>query len=255
MLLVHALALMASGVPLLARITANTVRSWLPVVWTCIALLALLILWITGVFGRLLQRITRVRGFGIEFKFDAETARLTRDTLEPAFELLMQTIRREIEAMVRAKGLQACLKTVIQNSSLSRAANLRATIHIVDPLYRDYLYQVIDYFPSGGGHGRRFSTRAGLIGLVWRTEQWRSLEQSNISIDLLVKEWGMTSREAAARHVVGKVRSMLAVPIAHPAGAPTIGVLYMDSRTPGMEHQNLRKVRGNPPLARVCVVQ
>lgn len=215
-----------------ARMSESLVRqvsAWLPVVWTVVALLAIYLLWRAGLFRRLIDRLTRVAGFGIEFRFDDASARETRTTIEGELQSVMRTIQREIEAFVRSKGLQSCLKTTLRSSSLNRASDYRATVHIADPLYRDYLYQLLDYYPSGKGHGRRFSVRAGLIGVVWRTQSWEPWNETTISQSELVRQWGMTDREAAARNVVGKVRSMIALPIFDRVGSRPLGVLYLDS--------------------------
>lgn len=209
---------------------AQVAGGWLPIGWSLVALVILFYAWRSGLLSQLVERITDVQGFGVSFRFDRESARVTRANLEGKLENVTATIRREIEAEVRSRGLQGSLRATVCASRLGRKPDYRATIHIADPLYRDYLYQLLDYYPNGNGHGRRFSVRAGLIGLAWRTNRWQQDQWSEtLSLDELIEKWGMTHREAAKRHVAGRVESMLAVPLEAPRGNRVLGILYLDS--------------------------
>ncbi|UCC29698.1 MAG: hypothetical protein JSU86_16025 [Phycisphaerales bacterium] len=115
---------------------------------------------------------------------------------------------------------------------------LRATIHRVvkpdspgdDP---EVLEQVIPYIGgAGGGEGRRFSTKCGIIGLVARTHEphvgWRSKEDYSAFLDELVSEWGYSKGDAKA--LTEDREAWLAVPINGDNEQDTIGVVYLDSK-------------------------
>jgi hypothetical protein len=187
-------------------------------------------LWRSGLLKGLLSRLSSFNAFGVAFKFDEGTAKETRDTIETGLESVRATIQRELEAEVRARSLQYGLETILAASRLSEHYDYRATIHIPDPLYENGLYQLLDYFPRGAGHGRTFSARAGLIGLAWRTDSKREwIQSSAITLPMLMQEWGMTQREAAERRVVDRTKVMMAIPLHDVTGARKVGVLYLDS--------------------------
>jgi len=173
-------------------------------------------------------------GFGLEFEFSEDSAKQTRDSIESSLETVRKTIRRELEADVRARALQSGLKSVLERSRLRTADNYRATIHIPDPLYDNWLYQLLDYHPKGAGHGRAFSNRVGIIGLAWRLHQDEEWSQSSgISLDDLIRQWGMTHREAAGRRATDGFKEMVAVPLTDPTDSRPVGLLYLDSKEEG----------------------
>jgi len=74
----------------------------------------------------------------------------------------------------------------------------RCTIHIPDILFAETLYQLLDYYPKGGGRGRIWSTRFGIIGRVWRLGKSETLGNVPTREGALIGEWGMTREEASA---------------------------------------------------------
>jgi hypothetical protein len=64
----------------------------------------------------------------------------------------------------------AVRKNAIVANLPNGAKGLRATIHINDVIFPDYLYQLVDYYPGDGGAHRRFSQRYGIIGRSWRSK-------------------------------------------------------------------------------------
>lgn len=87
-------------------------------------------------------------------------------------------------------------------------SDIRCTIHIQDYIFFDRLFQLFDYFPSGDGFGRDFSTRMGIIGRVWRSgvasANGRLLDElqngdyspSKAHREKICLEWGLTALEA-----------------------------------------------------------
>jgi hypothetical protein len=115
--------------------------------------------------------------------------------------------------------------------------DLRCTIYVPDPLFGErVLYQLVDYYPKGGGRGRRLSWRFGAVGRAWRLETddvWPGVEQD---VDVLVDAWGMSRAEA---HTAGAGRTafgcVLLRRVRDGEDLPTgelLALLYMDSSTP-----------------------
>lgn len=213
---------------------AERLVDWLPLLWFGFVVLLVFGLWTSGLVPGLLRRIRKFGGFGIEFEFSEDSAKQTRDSIESSLDGVRKTIRRELEADVRARALQSGLKSVLEESRLGTSDNYRATIHIPDPLYDNWLYQLLDYHPKGAGHGRAFSNRAGIIGLAWRLHQDQEWSQSSgISLDELIRQWGMTHREAAERRATDGFKEMLAVPLTDSTQSRPVGLLYLDSKEQG----------------------
>src|SRR5262249_40674788 len=108
--------------------------------------------------------------------------------------------------------------------------------HIPDPIEFGRLYQLLDYYPSGVGHGRTFSTRYGIIGKVWRTDEpllerdllkppaSGALKDTHSVIKMIMRDWGMNRREAerAVKH-----RSYFCFLLNHEQAK--VGLVFMDS--------------------------
>lgn len=225
---------------------------YVPFLWWLLAAGAVAGLVLSGAFGSLLRKLTKFSGFGLDFEFDAASARETRASVETGLKAVRRTIVRELEAAERAASISQLLGRVLEDLKVGRGRNTyRATIHIPDPLFENWLYQLVDYYPSGGGsHGRSIDSRGGIVGLAWRTGRTQaSREQEEVHAgnpaaasppagdanvgsgntpDELIARWGMTHREAVARSKE-KRKSLLAVVLHDANGFRRIGVLYLDS--------------------------
>lgn len=112
--------------------------------------------------------------------------------------------------------------------------NFRCTVHIADPVHEGHLYQLLDYYPEGGGAFRSYSDRYGIIGKVWRSEQSQIVGNllPNLPaetpreqmIAIITRDWGMTKREADRAL---KKPSYVCLLLEHENDK--LGVLYMDS--------------------------
>lgn len=211
---------------------AERTTDWLPLLWYLLAVLVLAYLVLSGAVESLLRRITKFGGFGLEFNFDEQSATQTRETIESGLESVRKTIKRELEADVRARGLQEALATILKSTSLGQSGvSYRATLHIEDPLYANQLYQLLDYYPKGGGHGRSFASRQGIIGLAWRTLEIHSWHQEEGFTEAdLVRMWGMTHKSASTRVVADSTKFFLAFPVYDSTSTIAVGVFYIDSQ-------------------------
>ena len=113
----------------------------------------------------------------------------------------------------------------IEDARLKKSG-YRGTVHVMDALYSDALYQLVDYYPRGRGAGRRFSTRFGILGRAWRLK--RSVEEPSVPTrtDRLINEWGMTQEQAAD---AARGRQSFVCIVLSDEGSPR-GVLYLDAR-------------------------
>lgn len=187
-------------------------------------------LWLSGTLNRLFERLTKFGGFGLSFEFTEKSARETRESVEQSLGTIRSAIQRKLTADVRAAGLQEAFGNVVQSSDLKDKKGYRCTIHIPDPLYLNQLYQLLDYYPKGGGSGRTFSSRAGIIGMAWRnleSDKWH--QHTQITERDLIRQWGMTVGEAENRESTDRKKLFLAVPLLDVSDAVPIGVFYFDA--------------------------
>jgi len=200
--------------------------------------------------GQLKRLLSRLRGGGVgPFKFDlsAEGARATRDTVQASFAEMRHELRDEFDRLAKKRRLRRKLEKVMASTEVrSRlhgprggpAPRYRCTIHVPDPLLRDYLYQLLDYVPTGGGRGRSFSCRTGLIGVVWRSEKNAEWAKA-VTNDMLIRYWGMTIEEARESQAKGR-RSFICVRMLDPTNQSLVGLLYLDSMDEGTFGQSFR---------------
>jgi hypothetical protein len=212
--------------------TSNGVQLVSNLAWP-VAIVSIVVL-LTTQRGRLLLRplLSRLRKFnapgGWGFELSEDAAAQTKTDVEGAVNAYAPVLDSEFERLAYAEGVFTRLQTTVRNvldDHERNAPGFRATVHVEDALVRNALYQLVDYWPSGGGAGRRFSTRFGILGRAWRLG--RSLYEPDVPVgeDALILQWGMT-RAQAATAASGK-HSFVAVLLQH-AGEP-VGVLFMDA--------------------------
>ncbi len=186
---------------------------------------------------RRVQRISGPGGFALALSPDAAVA--TKSDVEGGLHEYAVALKREFDRLARAENVDPlvnlCMRWIPELTRRHLLANgrdsdpaCRATVHVVDALYSDVLYQLVDYWGAArGGAGRRYSTRFGMIGRAWRLED--SLEATvPVNPTTLLTEWGMTHSQAAQAGS-GK-QSFLCVLLRDDDGngAP-VGVFYVDS--------------------------
>lgn len=209
---------------------AERLSEWLPVLWTLLSIAVLAALTLSGTLSELLKRVTKFGGFGMSFEFTEKSAAQTRDSVQEGLAVVREKIRRRLAADVRAAGLQEAFATLIGKVAvLANKRGFRATIHILDPLYKNQLYQLLDYHPRGGGAGRAFSTRSGIIGMAWRNGESDRWYQGLTGEGELKRKWGMTPEEAAERVSADSEKLFLAFPLFAEGCLRPIGVFYFDA--------------------------
>jgi len=127
--------------------------------------------------------------------------------------------------------------------------DIRVTIHRVVPggTADDEKYeQVIPYVGGqGGGSGRQWSTKVGIVGRVVRKgaplSATRATSDHGKVIDELIQVWGYGRQEAQA--LAPDREAWMAVPIYDaPTSRAVIGVVYIDSAKASLDNEDTSKI-------------
>jgi hypothetical protein len=165
-----------------------------------------------------------VKVFGAELVFTPE-AKVSADEVLDSYK---KQVKTEFDRRVDVLRLWDKMERVVDSlkSFELKAKEFRCTIHVPDVLFQDTLYQLVDYYPKGGGRGRRWSQRFGMIGLAWRSCE--DQVEGNVSTDPddLLRHWGMKKHEATA---AGTGRPSFACVVLTDESSTPVGLFYLDS--------------------------
>lgn len=170
----------------------------------------------------------------IEVEFSGVSAKEVQVDFQSAYTHFMSKADDEFKRTVKIKGIYDRLKNIHENLksqiSTPNPNELRSTIYIQDIIFKNYLYQLTDYYPKKGGACRRFSVRYGIIGTAWRLNEsmgtgdaLKALKDKDI-VESLIKDWGMLHDEAVDS--TKQRLSYMLVMLEH-KDIP-IGILYID---------------------------
>lgn len=214
-----------------------TAVAW-PVAAIVIAIVLLRTQEIRDLLSRVSHKATELKVAGLQITL-SEGAAATIDDLQKLVDRLPKAHEkwaynsRVVDQFGRViQELQGYLKTA-SGASGKRVPpddyrSFRFTLHVRDVLLNDSYRQLVNYVGADQGRaGRVFSTRRGIVGLVWRLETSTFLCRSYTSQDLIEK-WGMTSSEARATRKDKK--AYLAVLLRSEIDEP-LGILYADSES------------------------
>ncbi|MGY4501623.1 hypothetical protein ACVWYH_005554 [Bradyrhizobium sp. GM24.11] len=204
------------------------------VVWPLTLLLSLAFIAYNARLGRIFgfgtHLVKKVAAGGVEIEINSETVERVQRQLHGTFDELVTDAADEYERMAEIQDIQTLLKNAIVANIPDRPEGLRATIHVNDVIFPDYLYQLVDYYPVGGGAHRRFSQRYGIIGRSWRSKTSHgtgdAFAGAGGSVQALVENWGMTEDEAHGQ--VNARPACLSVIVRHQS--IPVGVLFIDSK-------------------------
>ena len=167
-------------------------------------------------------------------EINAETVDEVRHQLKSSFNELVADARDEYERMADLQDIDTRLSNVIEQEIRQKIPcgtlppDFRATVHVRDIIFRDFLYQLVDYLPKGGGSHRRFSQRYGIIGRSWRSGNSHGTGDAFAgasSEGALVEQWGMTKEEAHG--MLNSKHSCLSI-VLRSNNIP-VGLLYLDA--------------------------
>ncbi|WP_151312280.1 hypothetical protein [Mycobacterium avium] len=184
-------------------------------------------------FENIVGRFKRVKAFDVELELTEKAALQVRELTQDAFSEWRKRIQTEFDRKVYASPVTESIRLVTDNvKDYLRGygiRDLRATVHVPDPLFADMLYQLTDYYPaqkSGGGRGRIMSERFGIVGLAWRSRETKVRHDVPTDQSQLVEHWGMNLDEAGS---AGSGRQSFFAEILKDENHRAIGVFYMDA--------------------------
>lgn len=187
--------------------------------------------------SQILRNFRSFKIFGGEFVISEEGAKEISQTVEETFETYQKQTKREFDRLARVHRIRERLEGVVQQN-LNRAlqeeklggiqdiGDFRCTIYVPGILFAETLYQLLDYYPRGGGRGRTWSIRFGIVGKAWRSGE--HLAEGHVPSDprQLILQWGMTTEEATW---AGQQRSSFLCAILRDERETAVGLFYMDS--------------------------
>lgn len=201
-------------------------------IWPLTLILGLIFVAYNRRLGRVLglgtQLIRKISAGGVEIEINSETLQLVQRELRGTFQELVDGSAEEYERLSLIQDIGEHLKNVVIENGLKDTQDMGATVHVSDVIFPEYLYQLVDYYPKGGGAHRRNSQRFGIIGRTWRTGKSHGTGNAlsgYVSVDALVENWGMTEEEA--RGQLSGRPSSLSIVVKH-EGIP-VGIVFVDS--------------------------
>jgi len=206
----------------------------------------------------LLKLLRRVKAGDVEFEFNTADALRAKASITEAYQEFKKTAQDAYSHFARVHQIQEHFDraldairrqveaSVVEGKALTWPRDARATLHVPDIVIKEFTYQLLDYVPRGGGSGRRFSSRRGILGRAWRLERsfgtGNALEPSptvgakpdDTEETRLVQEWGMTRKEAGSWQQEPR-KAFLCTIVREPevGGVRGLaqGVVYIDSLT------------------------
>ena len=164
---------------------------------------------------RLFEPFTSLKLFGQEVVLN-NAAEFT-STAEATFLRYRAETQTKYSALVTSLNVAGLHKELVEKhlgpaiGGLSNAAGLRSTIHVVDILFAESYFQLLPYIPAGGGDGRSWSIRYGIVGRTWRHMQPYGEGNLKMSEADLIDQWGMTIEEASKAKSTRP--SLIAIPL------------------------------------------
>ncbi|HEV8697193.1 MAG TPA: hypothetical protein VGQ89_05815 [Candidatus Limnocylindrales bacterium] len=177
--------------------------------------------------SRLLAPLTSVKVFGQELTFRSSDP-VTRSAVD-TFLGYRDDTRDRYRALVKGHRIAELHEQLIRDCcpSAISATRFRSTIHVADILFAESYYQLLPYWPCGGGEARSWSIRYGIVGNTWRHGTSQGVVDIKEHADKLIDVWGMTSEEAqVAMH--GAAQSLIAVVLRDSANR-VVGLFYADA--------------------------
>jgi hypothetical protein len=228
------------------------------IAWPLVTFVLAIMLMGSGAIAKLLPLIRSVKAGGVEVEFNPADAKRARATIVDTYRDFNRVAREAYAQAVRVHSIRENLRTSVdairgklQVAGHWPSEDYRATIHVPDVVISEFLYQLVDYLPSGLGSGRRFSVRRGIIGRCWRLrcslgagDALAPTKQDPATANVhghspddtaLVEQWGMTWDEAETWRK-DKRHSFLCILLRDSRGSkaphPPVGILYVDSVAP-----------------------
>src|SRR6266567_1135693 len=125
------------------------------------------------------------------------------ENVEDGINLIRSEIENTLDKEVYDLGLKTKHENLVDQIIASMVVNfqdlkVRSTLYVLDRLFDETVYQLVDYYPTQAvpGRSRTYSTRYGIIGKTWRSEESQYDATVPTAEGQLILEWGMTLEEA-----------------------------------------------------------
>lgn len=170
--------------------------------------------------------------FGNQFVMSKEggekaSAAIQRIRDEIKSELDRQSIYFDLEA----KHKELIDATIANSLTNFPALDVRSTIYILDRLFDETLYQLLNYYPGPKrGQGRTYSSRYGIIGRAWRRKDSDYAPTVPTDDRKLIEEWGMTETEAKKAGKERQSFGCIAIRSSDSEKDGPVALIYLDSK-------------------------
>jgi hypothetical protein len=221
------------------------------IAWPVCLLLIVMVLMSGVIFSAKFRRlfgltkiVREIKAGGIEMKIDADLVKDVEKHLRESFADLVADAKLRYQEMASAQRISQHLSRVVlealpevlsANNLAIDLASVRATVHVPDIIFQEFLYQLIDYFPVGGGADRRFPEGFGIIGRSWRLGESMgrgiAVVPGPTGVRGLIENWGM-SHKAALSQSRRNPADLCVILRSDVDGQVPIGLLYIDSTAP-----------------------
>jgi hypothetical protein len=188
-------------------------------------------------FMRILRRITHLKTGVVEIELQLEESTDYQEVTTKELRAYRSKIKEAYDTAAARQAIRDRLAGVYRSvtdllASLGKTGgDIRCTVHVPDVLFDETLYQLASYYPKGGGAGRTFSTRRGIMGKAWRLGE----SQFNVRVPALpktlIEDWGMTWEEAQRAAGQTERQSFAAIPLKNAADV-AVGVIFIDAKPP-----------------------
>jgi hypothetical protein len=202
---------------------------------------------IQQLFGVAVSVVQKIEIAGVKLEIDSSRVREVKRFLGGSLAELIARARSQYDQMAAATSVQERLKDVVrialrdvltQQGFASWPEGLRAAIHVPDVVFKDYMYQLVNYYPNTNRPktaGRRLSQRLGIVGRSWRLRQsmgrGRAISGPDAS-NQLVMFWGMQRDEADDQSHLIRPALLCVILIDDDDDDNRVGILYIDSTAP-----------------------
>lgn len=194
-----------------------------------LALIALFSNRLRRIIGLAPRLVRTVSAGGIKIELDSDAAKQLQEGLRQSYAELVRSADYEYEVLSNIQQVDAKLAKVLETEKLKQVQGCRGTVHVRDIVDPEFLYQLVDYYPSGGGAHRRKSQRFGIIGRAWRSGKTHFTGDAfneGETEQALIENWGMTREETKSN--LGARPASLSILLCDEEGIP-VGVLFVDS--------------------------
>ena len=214
---------------------------------------------IQQLFGIAISAVQKIEIAGVKLEIDTAVVDKVKKFLGGSLGKLMKEAKVQYDKMASQLLVEERLAEVVrvglreilaQRGFATWPDDLRATIHVPDIVFKDYMYQLVDYYPNAYRErtaGRRLSQRFGIVGRAWRLQQsmgrGRAVSGPDAS-NQLIMYWGMQPDQADDRshHRPATLCVML---IDAQDNNTRVGLLYIDFDGTGC-------LRSQPATATSC---